>query len=166
MSAVWADSIIIVSSRTSRKQTIFGVFSVIRLQGGHFLVSCRPEQKYRHFPAHSKLIRRTQFLSEIFVNFLFLVRLKQMQDKVFPYIFWCIYFLAKSDNEKVQKKSECNKIFGELFKTFNWLKMGLTWCYIKNDWFSYFVIISCNKKKHTWGEERNAKGKVKFEFRF
>lgn len=54
-----------------------------------------------------------------------------MQDKGFPYTFWCIYFLAKSDNEKVQKKVNAIKYFGELFKTFNWLKMGLTWCYIR-----------------------------------
>lgn len=39
-----------------------------------------------------------------------------MQDKVFPYIFWCIYFLAKSDNEKVQKKVNAIKYLGSSSK--------------------------------------------------
>jgi len=54
-----------------------------------------------------------------------------MQGKVVPYIFWCTYSLAKSDNEKVQKKINEMKYFVQFIEIFHWSKVRLSWCYIK-----------------------------------
>lgn len=79
-----------------------------------------------------------------------------MQDKVVPYVFWCTHFLVKSHYEKC-RKSEFNKLFWGVNLNLSLVENGIKLVLHKKALFSYFIIISYNKKKRTWEVERNAK---------